>query len=137
MKGLQSMMTGSATGRGLAKIYPADKTGCNDRTIGVVSFNMKLFFALMFSVLVSCSGKVKLNSLGCQYTKAVITNHAPTCQGWGIVVGTHVYPSRNIPDSFKTDGMEVCVNYSLFDDMALCPCCGGVYANIISMSVLN
>ena len=35
-----------------------------------------------------------------------ITGSAPGCGGWGIVVDGVKYPSGNIPDSFKQDGMR-------------------------------
>jgi hypothetical protein len=66
-------------------------------------------------------------------TVATITNSAPGCGGWGIVVKGTKYPSGNIPQEFQQDGMVVCANYELYEDMRLCVCCGGTWANITSM----
>ena len=65
----------------------------------------------------------------------IITSSAPGCGGWGIVVQGIKYPSRNIPESFKQDNLTVCARYEIYDDMALCACCGGKWANIISMTL--
>lgn len=63
-----------------------------------------------------------------------ITSSAPGCGGWGIVVHGVKYPSANIPDAFKQDGLPVCSNYVIYVDMRYCACCGGNWANIISMT---
>jgi hypothetical protein len=63
-----------------------------------------------------------------------ITGSAPGCGGWGIVVDGVKYPSGNIPDSFKQDGLPVCAQYDIYVDMRYCACCGGNWANIITMT---
>ena len=65
-----------------------------------------------------------------------ITGSAAGCGGWGIVVHGIKYPSGNIPTEFQQDGMTVCANYELYEDMRLCVCCGGTWANIKSMRKL-
>jgi hypothetical protein len=62
-----------------------------------------------------------------------ITNTAPGCGGWGIVVSGTKYPSANIPSEFQQDGITVCSDYELYVDARLCACCGGTWANIKSM----
>ena len=62
-----------------------------------------------------------------------ITNSAPGCGGWGIVVNNTKYPSKNIPDHFKQDGIALCAIYTIYDDPAMCVCCGGKWADIKSM----
>jgi hypothetical protein len=78
---------------------------------------------------------------GCKHDKdetcpgaVTITSSAPGCNGWGIVVQGIKYPSRNIPDTFKQDDLQVCARYEIYDDLSLCACCGGKWANIISMT---
>jgi hypothetical protein len=65
--------------------------------------------------------------------QAIITNSAPGCEGWGILVDGKKYPSGNIPDQFKQDGLTVCTVYELYTDARMCVCCGGMWANIKSM----
>jgi hypothetical protein len=89
---------------------------------------VSLFFIL------GCSGSGKGLEEPCKNPNATITNKAPSCQGWGIVVGGIVYPAKNIPVEFRINGLNVCATYDLFMDPAMCPCCGGTYANILTMS---
>ena len=99
---------------------------------------MRLCLILVLLVFLGgCSRDKKELEQNCGFTRAVITNQAPTCQGWGIVVGTTVYPSKNIPDTFKQAGLTVCTNYVVYFDATLCACCGGWYADILSMHRLN
>lgn len=63
-------------------------------------------------------------------TSATITKQGTPCSNWGVRIGTNTYPSRNIPDSLKQEGRVICIRYSLFEDKAVCPCCGGTYADI-------
>jgi hypothetical protein len=69
-------------------------------------------------------------------TIVTITQSASGCSGWGIVVHGVKYPSENIPTEFQHDGMEVCANYELYEDMRMCICCGGTWANITSIRKL-
>ena len=75
----------------------------------------------------------KRDKAGSACTQVTITDSAPPCRQWGINVNGQVYPSKNIPDSFRQNGKPVCADFVLYQDMALCPCCGGTFANIISM----
>jgi hypothetical protein len=62
-----------------------------------------------------------------------ITNSAPGCGGWGIVVNGIKYPSANIPSTFQKAGIFVCTEYELYQDIRMCACCGGTWANIKTM----
>ena len=91
---------------------------------------MKRIFIFLLSVLLLYSCK-KTN---CKTT--TITSSAPGCGGWGIIVNGTKYPSSNIPAQFQHDGIQVCAEYELYDDLRLCACCGGTWANIKSMEEL-
>lgn len=67
----------------------------------------------------------------------IITNSAPGCGGWGIVVNGVKYPSSTIPQAFQQDGLSVCADYELYEDMRACACCGGTWAKINSMRNLG
>ena len=89
---------------------------------------MKSVFIFLLSILLLCSCKKN----NCKTT--TITNSAPGCNGWGIIVNGTKYPSSNIPTQFQHDGIQVCAEYELYDDLRLCSCCGGTWANIKSMT---
>jgi hypothetical protein len=88
---------------------------------------MKFLFILLFTILTMACKK----NNDCSTT--TITNSAPGCGGWGIIVKGIKYPSTNIPAEFQQDGIKVCAKYELYEDMRLCACCGGTWANIESM----
>ncbi len=90
----------------------------------------RLFFIAVCPAIwmISCN---KNNSCG---VTAVVTQSGTPCAVWGIKVDTVVYPSRNIPVTYRQEGLVVCVKYELYEDMALCACCGGTWADIKSMS---
>jgi hypothetical protein len=67
--------------------------------------------------------------------QVIITNSAPGCEGWGIMVEGKKYPSGNIPDQFKQDGLTVCGVYELYADLRMCVCCGGTWADIKTMEI--
>ena len=89
-------------------------------------------------ILLICVG---LQNVACNpkdnFTIVTITNDAPGstlyCKDWGIIVNGTKYPSYNIPVEFQHDGLTVYAKYELFEDMRMCPCCGGTYADIKSM----
>jgi hypothetical protein len=91
---------------------------------------MKKVILLLFITLFYTCNK---NDDDCA-NSVIITNTAPSCDGWGIIVSGTKYPSMNIPDQFKEAGLVVCATYELYDDLRLCVCCGGKYADIKKMS---
>ena len=64
---------------------------------------------------------------------ATITQSGTPCSFWGIKLGTQTYPADSIPDNFKIEGNVVCVDYELYSDYRMCPCCGGTRARIKSI----
>lgn len=66
-------------------------------------------------------------------TEVTITQSGTPCSSWGIRVNGITYPSGSIPASFQQEGITVCADYELYDDMRLCACCGGAWAKINSM----
>ena len=95
---------------------------------------MKYLFILLVIPVLQAIGCTKNNN-DCNTT--TITNSAPGCGGWGIVVNGTKYPSANIPLQFQQDGIKVCAEYELYEDMRLCACCGGTWANIKLMKELS
>ncbi len=70
-------------------------------------------------------------------TIVIVTQSGTPCSTWGIKVNGNTYPSNSIPVSFQQEGITVCANYELYDDMRACVCCGGTWAKINSMSNPN
>jgi hypothetical protein len=66
---------------------------------------------------------------------ATVTKQGLGCDLWGINVDGRVYPAFNLPEQFKTEGRVVSIVYELMEDLRDCPapCCGGIWANIISI----
>ena len=95
---------------------------------------MKYIFIILIAFALQSVACNKSNNGNC--TVVTITNSAPGCGGWGIIVNTIKYPSGNIPAAFQQDGLAVCAEYELYEDMRACACCGGTWANIKSMKNL-
>jgi len=87
---------------------------------------MRYLFVLLVLIGIAITSCRKKED--CSIT-ATITQSGLSCSNWGIQVG-NTYPSANIPDEFKQEGLQVCVSYELYEDMRACACCGGTWANI-------
>ena len=85
-----------------------------------------LFICLAFTG-VSCKKNVTCIT-------ATITQIGTPCSQWGIKIN-QIYPSSNIPLEFQQEGLMVCVEYELYEDMRVCACCGGTWANIKSIKL--
>ena len=69
-------------------------------------------------------------------TIVTVTQSGIPCSQWGIKLNGTTYPSSNIPDEFRREGITVCAGYVLYEDMRLCACCGGTWADIKSIKRL-
>jgi hypothetical protein len=70
-------------------------------------------------------------------TEVTITQSGTPCSVWGIKINGNIYPSISIPASFQQEGITVCADYELYEDMRACACCGGTWAKINSMKNLD
>ncbi len=95
---------------------------------------MKYLFILLGCLVLENVACTKESNTNC--TAVIVTQSGTVCSVWGIREGNKVYPSGNIPDAFKQEGLAVCADYQLYEDMRLCACCGGTWANIKSMKYL-
>lgn len=92
---------------------------------------MKLIIALGV-VFVACLSCMKNNSCA---NAEIIKTHG-ICffdTTWGIKLGKNIYVADSIPTEFQQPGLQVCVQYHLYEDMRMCPCCGGTHAQVISI----
>ena len=97
---------------------------------------MKPGFFLTIFLFFSAFSCRKSNDCHCPVLNkcATIVQVASHCNSFGIKVNGMEYPSANIPVQFQVVGMKVCVNYNLYEDLRLCVCCGGTWADIKNMS---
>jgi len=92
-----------------------------------------LFIILTCLVFQNLACSKNNNDLNNDCTAVTITQAGLPCSEWGIQVNSITYPSANIPSEFQQEGMAVCASYELYDDVRVCACCGGTWANIKSM----
>jgi len=95
---------------------------------------MKYFQIIFLSFVIliaSCSKKSSKASDNCVAVE--VTQSGTPCGSWGIKINGNVYPSNNIPAQFQQEGATVCAVYELYQDMRVCACCGGTWADIKSM----
>lgn len=66
---------------------------------------------------------------------AEITKTVLACfdTSWAIKLDKGIYPADSIPATFQQEGLKVCIQYSLYEDLRMCACCGGTHARIISI----
>ena len=91
---------------------------------------MKHLIILIVCMLFVSPGCRK-NNHGCE--EVTITRSGTPCSVWGIIVKGDTYPANAIPASFQQEGITVCVNYELYEDVRACACCGGTWAKINSI----
>lgn len=89
----------------------------------------KIYFTLFLLVLlaVGCRKNSTCNTV-------IITQVGTPCSEWAIKILNNTYPSNNIPVAFRQEGITVCAEYDLYEDLGMCACCGGTKATIISMT---
>jgi hypothetical protein len=101
---------------------------------------MKQIIVTLFSAILisswTCSkddsiAPIKKESTNC--TTVTVTQQGLGCNLWGILLNGKVYPAMNLPDQYKKEGNTICVVYEIFEDMRDCACCGGTWANILSI----
>jgi hypothetical protein len=90
-------------------------------------------FAIITLLLLAVSSSCNKKNDTDDCTGVIITQTGTACSSWGIKVNGVTYPSSNIPAEFQREGASACASYNLYEDMRLCACCGGTWANIKSM----
>lgn len=85
-----------------------------------------IFILLSLSLLLSCH-----KPSGC--TNAIVTLSAPSCHRIGVILNGVKYPTEDLPSQYAVDGMAICIQYSFWEDPAMCPCCGGRKVHIIAV----
>ncbi|SRR6266542_1769628 len=88
-------------------------------------------FYLLFSFL-SC--KKSNECVSAEITKKVI-NCFDTV--WAVKLDKEIYAADSIPVAYQQERLKVCIVYTLYYDPHMCPCCGGTYADIISIKKLE
>ena len=64
-------------------------------------------------------------------TDAVVTLKTPTaCRDTSLIINGVAYRTDNLPAAFAIEGKHICIDYSLYGDFKMCPCCGGTIVHI-------
>jgi hypothetical protein len=76
--------------------------------------------------------------LGCKKatgncTDVKVTLSAPSCRKIGVIIKGIKYPSDDLPDQYAVEGKNICIEYSFWDDVTMCPCCGGKKVHVIAV----
>ncbi|GEM_PF-2222137 len=104
--------------------------------------NSFIIAAFLLVSVVSCSKDKNNSNTACSCSSsnqlcATIVKVAANCDNFGIEVKGVQFAASDIPAQFQVVGTKVCVAYTDYEDLRLCPCCGGTWADIISMSLAN
>lgn len=81
-------------------------------------------------ILFSCYG-CKKSSNSC--TNVTVTLTAPSCKGIGVIIDGTKYPADDLPAKYAVEGQNICIEYSFWNDPALCVCCGGKKVHVIAV----
>ena len=83
---------------------------------------------LIFSLSAGCK---KNSSKSC--TDAVVTLVPDPCKHVSVIFNGKTYSTDDLPDQYAVEGKNICIEYSLYEDVRLCVCCGGTKAHIIAV----
>lgn len=89
------------------------------------------FLSMLICISIGIAGCKKSDT--CQSAEISKMFQGTACEKWAIKVQNNIYPAPDLPVEYEQNGLEVCVTYKLYDDLKMCPCCGGTTANIISI----
>ena len=91
---------------------------------------MKLIaFILIFLFFCGCKKSGSKNDC----TNVTVTLTAPSCKGVGVIIDGTKYPADDLPAEYAQEGKTICIEYSFWDDPALCVCCGGRKVHVIAV----
>ena len=66
-------------------------------------------------------------------TDVVVTLSAPSCSHIGVIIKGTKYPSDDLPNQYAVEGKNICIEYSFWDNLKMCPCCGGARVHVIAV----
>ena len=67
------------------------------------------------------------------YQSGTVVHGRNQCDPNGYVIqlnGGPVYPPDDLPTSFQQAGLNVCLTYTVYEDLRMCACCGGTRIKI-------
>ncbi|MGQ0738811.1 MAG: hypothetical protein ACT4OJ_07100 [Bacteroidota bacterium] len=71
----------------------------------------------IYLVLACLSLQISACKKSSNCNSVTITQSGTPCGVWGIKVNNNSYPSNNIPANYQQEGLIVCAEYDLYDDM--------------------
>ena len=66
-------------------------------------------------------------------TRAEVTLTAPPCSHVGVILNGTQYQTDDLPDQYKVEGKIICIEYSFYEDLRLCVCCGGTKVHVVAV----
>lgn len=85
------------------------------------------FVLIIFLAFLGC----KKSPGNCTYVK--VTLSAPSCRKVGVIIKGTKYPSDDLPDQYAVEGNNICIEYSFWEDVSMCMCCGGKKVHVIAV----
>ena len=93
----------------------------------------KIFFVFLFVGLFFSCKKNTLPTDNATCTNVTVTFTTGACKHAAVIIDNKTYPTENLPDSLTVEGKKLCIEYTFYDDVRACVCCGGRYVNIIKV----
>jgi len=66
-------------------------------------------------------------------TQVVVTLTAPSCSHVGVIINDTKYPTDDLPAQYAEEGRIICIDYTFYEDMRLCVCCGGTRVHVVAV----
>ena len=87
---------------------------------------------LLLAGLTAC-GKMTSSPCGEGYQSATVVRGRNRCDQNGFLLqlaGGTTLPADSLPTGFQQAGLKVCLKYTTYADLGMCPCCGGTRLRI-------
>jgi hypothetical protein len=88
---------------------------------------MRLILIILFTFFLAGCKKHK------DCTQVVVTLTAPSCSHVGVIINDIKYPTDDLPPQYAVEGKIICIEYSFYEDLRLCACCGGTRVHVVSV----
>ncbi|HEX3166773.1 MAG TPA: hypothetical protein VHQ93_10985 [Chitinophagaceae bacterium] len=93
----------------------------------------KLSFSLFFVFLFICYSCNKNDKTPCNSATVENLNCG---NSWNIKLADgKIYHSYNLSPTYQQPGLNICIEHELYQDPAMCACCGGTAIRILSIQL--
>lgn len=90
---------------------------------------------VLLAGLVACQ-KDEPQVCGGNYKSATVIQGRNGCEQSGFLLqidGAGTLPPDGLPTGFQQQGLKVCLTYTTYEDLRMCPCCGGTRLRIVDI----